>query len=56
VQAAEEARARKITVLVPPLQTAEVDFGTNNPGRWITRCHNTYHLEAGMAMLIQYRS
>ncbi len=47
-------RARKDTVLVPPLRTVEVDFDTNNPGRWITHCHNTYHLEAGMATFIQY--
>jgi hypothetical protein len=22
------------------------------PGRWITHCHNTYHLEAGMGTVI----
>ncbi|MHA7650467.1 multicopper oxidase family protein [Mycobacterium sp. ML4] len=49
-------RARKDTVLVPPMQTVEVDFDTDNPGRWITHCHNTYHLEAGMATFIRYRS
>lgn len=48
------AKARKDTVLVPPKQTVEVDFDTNNPGRWITHCHNTYHLEAGMATFIEY--
>ncbi|GFG78455.1 hypothetical protein MPRG_17310 [Mycobacterium paragordonae] len=32
VQAADGTpRARKDTVLVPPLQTVQVDFGTNNP-------------------------
>ena len=42
--------ARKDTVLVPPKQTVEVDFDTDNPGKWITHCHDTlYHLEAGMA-------
>ena len=46
--------ARKDTVLVPPLQTVEIDFDTNNPGRWITHCHNDYHLEAGMATFIEY--
>ena len=45
---------RKDTVLVPPKQTVEVDFDTNNPGRWISHCHNTYHLEAGMATFIYY--
>ena len=47
-------KARKDTVLVPPMQTVEVDFDTNNPGRWITHCHNTYHLESGMAFFIYY--
>jgi FtsP/CotA-like multicopper oxidase with cupredoxin domain len=46
--------ARKDTVLVPPLATVEIDFDTNNPGRWITHCHNDYHLEAGMATFIFY--
>jgi FtsP/CotA-like multicopper oxidase with cupredoxin domain len=47
-------KARKDTVLVPPKQTVEVDFDTNNPGRWISHCHNTYHLEAGMAFFVEY--
>lgn len=47
-------KARKDTVLVPPKQTVEVDFDTNNPGKWISHCHNTYHLEAGMAFFIEY--
>ncbi|OBG85456.1 copper oxidase [Mycobacterium sp. E136] len=46
--------ARKDTVLVAPLRTVEIDFDTDNPGRWITHCHNTYHLEAGMATFIEY--
>ena len=48
------ARARKDTVLVPPKQTVVVDFDANNAGKWITHCHNTYHLEAGMAIFIEY--
>jgi FtsP/CotA-like multicopper oxidase with cupredoxin domain len=48
------ARARKDTVLVPPKQTVDVDFDTTNPGKWITHCHNTYHLEAGMAFFFEY--
>jgi hypothetical protein len=28
--------------------------GTNNPGRWISRCHNIYRLEAGMAFFVEY--
>ncbi|MGY4867866.1 multicopper oxidase family protein [Mycolicibacterium elephantis] len=46
--------ARKDTVLVAPLRTVEIDFDTDNPGRWITHCHNTYHLEAGMATFVEY--
>jgi len=46
--------ARKDTVLVPPKQTVEVDFDTNNPGRWIVHCHNDYHLNAGMATFVEY--
>ncbi len=41
---------------MPPKQTVEVDFDTDNPGKWITHCHNTYHLEAGMAGWIFYES
>lgn len=44
--------ARKDTVLVPPLATVEIDFDADNPGRWINHCHNTYHLESGMATFV----
>jgi len=45
---------RKDTVLVPPMQTVEVDFDTDNPGRWIVHCHNDYHLGGGMATFVEY--
>jgi FtsP/CotA-like multicopper oxidase with cupredoxin domain len=45
---------RKDTVLVPPKQTVEVDFDTDNPGRWIVHCHNDYHLAGGMATFVSY--
>ncbi|VEG44436.1 putative multicopper oxidase [Mycolicibacterium flavescens] len=54
VMGADGPRARKDTVLVAPLRTVDIDFDTDNPGRWITHCHNTYHLEAGMATFIEY--
>jgi FtsP/CotA-like multicopper oxidase with cupredoxin domain len=54
VQSPTGPRARKDTVLVPPLQTVAVDFDADNPGRWITHCHNTYHLEAGMGTFVSY--
>jgi FtsP/CotA-like multicopper oxidase with cupredoxin domain len=46
--------ARKDTVLVPPKQTVDVDFDTDNPGRWIVHCHNDYHLNGGMATFLEY--
>lgn len=47
---------RKDTVLVPPKRTVEVDFDTDNPGRWIVHCHNDYHLDGGMATFFDYPS
>ena len=49
-------RARKDTMLVPPKQTVEVDFDTDNPGRWIVHCHNDYHLDGGMATFFAYNA
>ena len=37
-----------------PLATVDIDFDTNNPGKWISHCHNTYHLESGMATFLYY--
>lgn len=54
VQSADGPRARKDTVLVPPRATVDVDFDADNPGKWITHCHNEYHLEAGMATYVEY--
>ena len=54
VQGTDGPRARKDTVLVPPRQTVEVDFEADNPGKWITHCHNEYHLETGMATYVDY--
>lgn len=45
---------RKDSVLVPPLQTVEIDFDTSNPGKWIIHCHNDYHLATGLATFIYY--
>lgn len=46
--------ARKDTVNVLPGESVVVEFDANNPGQWMTHCHNTYHLEQGMAMLVSY--
>jgi FtsP/CotA-like multicopper oxidase with cupredoxin domain len=45
---------RKDTVAVLPGETVSIEFDANNPGQWMAHCHNTYHLEKGMAMLVSY--
>jgi FtsP/CotA-like multicopper oxidase with cupredoxin domain len=46
--------ARKDTVLVLPGRSVEVDFTADNPGQWLTHCHNVYHGEAGMMGVVSY--
>lgn len=46
--------ARKDTVNVLPGQRVAIEFDADNPGRWMIHCHNTYHLERGMAMVTNY--
>ncbi|QSG07672.1 multicopper oxidase family protein [Halapricum desulfuricans] len=47
--------AVKDTVVVPGhMGTVTFDFLADNPGNWLFHCHNLYHLESGMARLIQY--
>ena len=46
--------ARKDTVKVLPGKTVAVEFDADNPGQWMFHCHNTYHLEAGMAAVVGY--
>ena len=48
--------ARKDTVIVRPMQTVEVDFDADNPGQWMTHCHNIYHAETGMMATLSYES
>lgn len=45
---------RKDTSIVLPGQTLQVQFDADNPGRWLTHCHNLYHGEAGMMTTIAY--
>ena len=52
--ALEETGARKDTVIVRPDESVSVMFAADNPGQWMVHCHNTYHLEAGMAGVISY--
>jgi FtsP/CotA-like multicopper oxidase with cupredoxin domain len=47
--------ARKDTVNVLPRTTQIVELDADNPGQWMLHCHNTYHLEQGMATTLSYR-
>ncbi|MDO8364075.1 MAG: multicopper oxidase family protein [Actinomycetota bacterium] len=51
-----DGSARKDTVNVHAMSSVEVDIAADNPGQWMLHCHNTYHLETGMATLLSYRS
>ncbi|AOY70815.1 Multicopper oxidase with three cupredoxin domains (includes cell division protein FtsP and spore coat protein CotA) [Arthrobacter subterraneus] len=46
--------ARKDTVIVKPKQTVVFEFDADNPGQWLTHCHNSYHAEAGMMGVFSY--
>ena len=45
---------RKDTVNVLPGERVTIDFDADNPGQWMMHCHNTYHLESGMATVVSY--
>lgn len=47
--------ARKDTVIVTPHQTVTVDLEADNPGQWMTHCHNIYHAETGMMINLAYQ-
>lgn len=44
----------KDTVNVLPGQSVTCDFDTDNPGQWMTHCHNAYHEQTGMMGIIGY--
>ncbi|MGC1210295.1 MAG: multicopper oxidase family protein [Micromonospora sp.] len=48
--------ARKDTVIVTPRRTVSVDLDADNPGQWMTHCHNIYHAETGMMVNLAYRA
>lgn len=52
--ALEDGGARKDTVIVRPDEEIAFTFEADNPGQWMLHCHNTYHLEAGMASVVSY--
>ncbi|MFD5618034.1 multicopper oxidase family protein, partial [Streptomyces yangpuensis] len=47
--------ARKDTAIVLPGGRLTADFDADNPGLWMTHCHNVYHSESGMMTVIGYR-
>lgn len=49
------AGPRKDTVIVRPGQTLHCELDADNPGRWLTHCHNVYHGESGMMGVLAYR-
>ena len=47
--------AFKDTVMVPGhMGQVTIDFRADNPGDWLFHCHNIYHLDGGMARIIEY--
>ncbi len=42
------------TISVGPHETYEVAFYANNPGLWMIHCHNLYHANHGMDMMLVY--
>lgn len=42
------------TVLVPPHTTYTIGFLANNPGLWMLHCHNLFHANWGMDMMLMY--
>lgn len=44
----------KDTVLVDPMGRRDVVFQADHRGRWMLHCHHAYHMEAGMARIVEY--
>ncbi|RPF22730.1 FtsP/CotA-like multicopper oxidase with cupredoxin domain [Myceligenerans xiligouense] len=45
---------RKDTSILLPGKRIALDFDADNPGRWLTHCHNLYHGEAQMMGVVAY--
>jgi FtsP/CotA-like multicopper oxidase with cupredoxin domain len=56
LQGAGEYCPLKHTVNVAPRETVRIEFTADNPGNWFFHCHNSYHLEAGMAREFIYEA
>jgi FtsP/CotA-like multicopper oxidase with cupredoxin domain len=46
---------RKDTVVIRPMQVMNLELQADNPGLWMTHCHNLYHAESGMMTTLAYR-
>jgi FtsP/CotA-like multicopper oxidase with cupredoxin domain len=46
--------ARKDTVMVRPKERVTIEFDADNPGQWLTHCHNAYHAARGMMGVFSY--
>ena len=44
----------KHTVDVPPHGKRVIEFLANEPGAWMLHCHNLFHMNTGMARVIEY--
>ncbi|MGH3735426.1 MAG: multicopper oxidase family protein [Micromonosporaceae bacterium] len=47
---------RKDTAIVPAMSALDTYFVADNPGEWVTHCHNEYHMTAGMMTTVAYQS
>ncbi len=48
------AGAVRDTVLVPANGSVTVMFDADNPGRWLSHCHNLFHMATGMMTELAY--
>lgn len=46
---------RKDTAIVPAMRSLDTYFVADNPGEWVTHCHNEYHMTAGMMTTVAYQ-
>ncbi|UUU42275.1 multicopper oxidase family protein [Streptomyces sp. NBC_00162] len=51
----EAGGARKDTAILLPGGRLTADFDADNPGLWMTHCHNVYHSESGMMTVLGYQ-
>ncbi|MFG2991378.1 multicopper oxidase family protein [Streptomyces sp. NPDC048257] len=51
----QERGVRKDTAILLPGRRLTVDFDADNPGLWMTHCHNVYHSESGMMTVLGYQ-